>query len=78
MNWHRVTEEEEEVQDATGCVMWFLALATSMQGFALLHVMAGSQAVHAEVIRFQNRNHLVVWLILEFWTNVKGMFVSLA
>lgn len=59
-------------------VMWFLALATSMRGFALFHVVAGSQAVHAEVIRFQNCNHLVVRLILEFWTNIQGMFVSLA
>ena len=69
--------QSEEVQDATGCDV-VSGTSTSMQGFALLHLMAGSQAVHAEVIRFQNCNHHVVWLILEVWTNIQGVFVSLA
>lgn len=46
--------EEEEPQSATGCDV----VSGTCDIDALFDVMTGSQAIHAEVIRY-----LVVWLI---------------
>ena len=61
------------VIDVKWSVMRLLAGLAMMQKPVLFHKMSSSEAVHADAVRFQCTNFLIMWEHLEAWTCIKWM-----
>ena len=89
---HVISNESEDTPDAmledigtTCCTLdvfskcvWLLTFTTVVEGLALLHKMAWSQAIHAYRMFFQCCDHLLMRQAFKFGTRIEGMLVILA